>query len=195
MTIINGHEAWDAWERNGGAAQSHGFMHALLDACASAYLPLAEFTTAADIGCALGDGTAVLYERLPGAMISGYDISPAGIERAAAQWEALPITWICGTPDDPLPLTADFMTCSNVLEHLDHPIETLTRWLCAAHRAFAVLVPFRQQLLDGVIHKHRFGKSDFPEHLSGHALICLRTVTVPFHCWQEPQLFALYMRL
>jgi SAM-dependent methyltransferase len=98
-----------------------------------------------DVGCALGDGCALLKQRFPRARITGVDISDVGIEKARSrsgeiQYQVLDIT--C----DPIPGLFDYITIVETLEHFDDPFAVIDRCLKNTRRMVIVCVPYRQNL-------------------------------------------------
>lgn len=91
-----------------------------------------------DIGCAEGDGTAVLQSYFPLSEVIGIDISDAAVERAAARWPH--ITFQQGDILDPDFDEASIIFTSHTLEHLEHPAQVVEnlRQLCTA---LVVVVP------------------------------------------------------
>lgn len=176
------------WEARGGRAQSAGFMAALLGE-----IPRAEWQTIVDIGCALGDGTALLATAWPGARVIGIDISGVGIHLARASGHAG--CEFHQVPLDQAPPDADLMTCSNVLEHCADYLEVMARYLRHCRDTFALLVPYRQEPLppDGE-HAVTLDESSFPETVGGFRRVAMRTIAVPARCWHAPQLCVIYRR-
>ncbi|WP_031086520.1 trans-aconitate 2-methyltransferase [Streptomyces sp. NRRL WC-3549] len=85
----------------------------------------------ADLGCGTGDGTALLAARLPGARVTGYDSSPAMLERARAQTgprldfaEADVTTWV---PEE----TYDLIVSNALLQWVPGHTGLFPRWLDA----------------------------------------------------------------
>lgn len=135
---------WDArfasadWSRAGGNLQSLLFMHHAVAALLRSPLgpTLAPFMKPAlyedgtvegpklriaDYGCAEGDGTAFLQAVFPLCEVTGYDFSPAAVQRASARWPTL--KFACGDLSEPE--SADIIFSLHALEHQANPASVL----------------------------------------------------------------------
>lgn len=82
-----------------------------------------------DIGCGTGDFLSAVAARYPGARLAGVDQSNTGLETTARKIpEALLMQADLETPDatpDQLRAWASHAVCSEVLEHVDEPVQVL----------------------------------------------------------------------
>jgi SAM-dependent methyltransferase len=153
------------WERNHGREQTAGFMHLLLETIPADMLAILHGCgiTIGDIGCALGDGAAVLAQRLPDAIVVGYDIAPAGLLKAQMKYPE--ITFLPMGVGEPLPGLVDIGICSNVLEHLHHWRQAMALHMIACKYWYLAMVPYNENPVDGYAHLHTMTEETFPERI------------------------------
>ncbi|BDU15468.1 glycosyltransferase [Lysobacter auxotrophicus] len=151
MTAINSKDYWDRrfetdWEANRGRTQSRFFSSLALSMMPD-WLKWNLTSTRASIldwGCALGDGTELLAQSLPGAQVTGCDFSEEAIRRAA---ETYPVNrFVCRdlTTSDSTQESWDFVFSSNTLEHFHEPWKVLDTLAKAASRGVLLLLPYEE---------------------------------------------------
>lgn len=146
--LVNSEEYWEqrfatgSWNENDGNVQSEYFANMALD-----FLPdwlkleIKEcHLSIIDVGCAEGDGTAILAREFPSSRVTGVDFSEKSIEKANKKFP-----YCCFEKMDIAEesVTADVVFCSNVLEHFKAP-ETVLENLFTENVKFVILlVPFK----------------------------------------------------
>ena len=162
---------WDrcfaiSWQRNGGQEQTASFMQMIL-AGLTDYLSQADgppLHTIIDTGCALGDGARLLAQAFPSADVTGIDVAPTAIQKATEIGGA---SFCCIGLMDPLPFSADLVTCSNVLEHCHDYLEVLERYMAGCTQLFVILVPLDEQFPLVGDHFYALDRTSFPTQLNG----------------------------
>ena len=104
-------------------------------------LPAHEEFSLLDVGCAIGDGCELLQARFPKAKISGADISPAGIEKAARKNTRIQY-FVFDILKDPMPDVFDYITFIETLEHFDEPFSVINKSLAYTRRALIISTPY-----------------------------------------------------
>lgn len=127
-----------SWETAGGNVQSTLFA---LTGCSKlpmwAHEIMLQSQTFVDFGCAEGDGTAVLAAVYPMAHVTGLDISPEAVRRAALRWPTLQFR--LGDITAPT-AKADVIWTSHTLEHVSDPAAAVSCLLTLC-RLLVVIVP------------------------------------------------------
>lgn len=111
-----------------------------------------------DVGCAEGDGTAVLARNFPSCHIVGMDFSDFAIQRAKAKVPNCDfITGDATAQIEPV----DVVFSSNTLEHLNNPRRVLENFCQSSQKYTVLLLPFEDHL--GIKeHINIFVRSFFP---------------------------------
>jgi len=167
-TDCNAPAYWDArfaeggdWERNGHREQTRAFMEAIMAHLPPQWLTVGEIhPTALDVGCALGDGVEVL--RAHGYDAEGCDRSAVAIARAKVLYPGRDFN-CAALPPTP----ADYVFCSNVLEHTAD-WRALMRDVAERAEVAVFLVPWQERphklIPDHVV---SFGYGDLPPGFTG----------------------------
>lgn len=127
------------------------------------YLPKWRKFSLLDIGCAFGDGLALIQEHFPKAELFGLDFSLVAIRRATQKYKD--INFICADING-----FEFYRCFSyillvrTLEHLDDPFTLIDKCLDYATQAVVVSVP-NPRYRDNE-HIHKFHESDFDDYMT-----------------------------
>ena len=92
-----------------------------------------------DLGCAEGDGTAVLSQFFPLSDITGIDISPTAIARAQIRWPHLKFE--VGDILNPPFTGASLVYTSHTIEHMEHPADVITNLLSLCSILIVIVPP------------------------------------------------------
>lgn len=165
MENINSVQWWEdyfeqgKWENNGGSSQTQFFGNILLRNINQSFwenLKSNQFTVC-DFGCACGEMTYLLQNRLTKCKITGIDISEAAVRKAKEKYKDIEFLAQDITTTKKM---YDVILCSNVLEHFYEPYEILKKLLCLTRKYCIILVPYREKDLDPS-HCYRFNEKDF----------------------------------
>lgn len=156
------------WEKCGGEEQTTFFAQLAVDALPNWLCTELEAVqcTITDMGCAEGDGAAVWAHRFPNCLVSGVDFSSAAVEIASAKHPNC--TFRIGDITGEIP-SADVIFCSNVLEHLEKPMQIMERLLNAAHRHAVIMLPLHDHF-EIQEHIQCFSEESFPLNMGRHHL-------------------------
>jgi trans-aconitate methyltransferase len=169
------------WNQQGGPEQSRRFMNLLLD---HLMIDLSGVSVC-DIGCAQGEGTAVIQEHYPDALLSGCDISPSAIATAQQHHPAIHF-FACDFVDD-FPQDFEVIVTSNTLEHITNLDKAIAQLLSHC-QWLVILVPYQQYHPDGRLlspdhplgeHVHTFETHSFNDYLVFDSLI----IPIPQEYW------------
>lgn len=147
---VNSEGYWDArfstdWESMEGPRQSRYFSHVALDLLPQWLLDhIRGGLTVADWGCAQGDGTAVIADRLGTAQLTGIDFSAVAIGQAAGRYPRITFKaqdWLAGDDDG---TRYDVVFSSNTLEHFERPFDALAVLSRRARKAVVLALPFQE---------------------------------------------------
>jgi SAM-dependent methyltransferase len=144
-----------------------------------------------DWGCALGQATRMLAERLGSeARVEGVDFSPTAIERAN---ELNPGVGFRVADLDALG-EYDVIFSSNTLEHFEHPHTILARLSAAARHAVVLLLPFDEREPRHPEHLASFTLESLPMMIGGPKLLTFAKVvdTTGSGYWEGHQILLIY---
>lgn len=149
--IINSKEYWEKrfaekdWEINEGREQTSFFYNLLFKMLPQWIISdiINNKMTIADLGCAEGQGTAILSERF-GNNVTGTDASPSAIETARKLYKD--IRFEVG---DLLHMSEIYDVCviSNVLEHFTAPFEIAKNIVKNCRSYMIIMLPFEEEPL------------------------------------------------
>lgn len=141
---VNSREYWEQrfsgdWDSAGGPQQSRFFAELALRMMPRwLAAELAHCKSLADVGCAEGEGAAVLQQAFPSLTVTGIDFSAQAITTARSRHPG--VNFEVGDVAA-VPQKFDVIFCSNVLEHFHDPSSMLRALAGACHRYLIVLVP------------------------------------------------------
>ena len=196
---VNSVGYWDRrfdvdWESRGGRKQTAFFAEIALKSLSDWLIRRLEDGSPRlmDVGCALGEAGDVMRRVNPGLEYLGVDVSKVAIGKAGERFPDCDFRVVRPNWSD-LP-SADFILCSNTLEHLRDwrmRIDLLCR---RASREVFILVPYREEKLERE-HVARFDERVFPVVACDKRLIFLRVVDaarLPESQWNGRQILAVY---
>lgn len=198
---INSKEYWDQrfnsnhWVNSDGAKQSEFFVEIavnafpvwLIDAINQYRMGIC------DVGCAQGEGTALLKKYFPDSTIIGVDFSESAVEIAKSQFPL--INFYC---EDITSLSPrhDVIFTSNVLEHFENPIEILGKLADRTERYLVVLVPYKEYRRISE-HFYTFDADTFPPDMNDLQLVYQKEIDcrhIPDTKWPGEELLVVYTR-
>lgn len=202
MNKVNSEKYWDErfetrdWERCSGCEQTEFFARIALERLPGRLRDELSNNawSIADLGCAEGDAAAMMALAFPGCSVTGLDFSDAALRLASSRYRAISNLRfekcdIYGELE-----RFDVVFCSNVLEHLEKPLELLSK-LCAASRKYAlVLLPFEDEL--GISeHINIFDGDNLPLSCGGCELVDAQIIDctqMPGTLWPGKQILLCY---
>lgn len=153
MIKINSKEWWQEyfvekrWEQNGGNAQTFFFANILLENIDLHFLEDINKNkySVCDFGCACGELTKLLHDKLFNCDVYGLDVSSAAVQEAKKLFPGVEFK-----QKDILESSEyiDTIFCSNVLEHFENPYDILRRLLNISRKYLIIMVPYREKNLD-----------------------------------------------
>lgn len=180
---VNSREYWNLrfgpergdWDQYSGAEQTEFFGRLALEHVPGAFFDWVRGRgwSVCDFGCALGQATRLLAERLgPGAQVEGVDFSATAIERAQALHPGLPfrVADLDGLGE------YDVVFSSNTLEHFEYPHAVLERLSASARHAVVLLLPFEEAEPRHPEHKVTFTLDSFPLLIAGPKVLAFARV-------------------
>ncbi len=200
---INSDSYWNRrfsndWDTNEGPEQSVFFAHLLLRNLPSWFIDYTkkQTSTAADWGCAEGQGTEYWASRLTATRFLGIDFSDIAITKASAQAKLANFAcenWLgegFSRPD-----RFDFVFSSNTLEHFEDPLPVLNNIARHASKAVVLALPYKEmERIDE--HFHTFLPDNLPTRLSnGFRLVWSRVANcdeISHSYWNGKQIFLIY---
>lgn len=201
MQQINDLSFWndyfqEGWEKNQGRGQTAFFSLLFL-----LNLP-EEITTRiikkhysiCDMGCALGEGTKILYDHFRVCDVKGLDFSPVAIQKAKETYQGLDFF-----VDDLTNLQIDCFDVafsSNVLEHFQNPEQVLSQIMKKSKELVMIMVPYEEENLcrDHVV---RFDKDSFPDEKEGFHKVFSKVIDcmpLVYRRWHGCQLMVIYAK-
>ncbi len=134
----------------------------------SEFLPCDENFSLLDVGCALGEGCALLKQRFPEAEISGADFSSVAIEKAGSKFENIEFLVLDIQKQDP-PRKYDYVTLVHILEHFNNPFSIVDKCLLFVDKALLIEVPYVESFRDPRLfsfgqHRYLFNERTFSEY-------------------------------
>ena len=190
---INTKEYWDKrfkkggnWFTYNGICQTKDFMECLVKELPKEIKENINGKTIADVGCGIASGCEVLKINFPESKISGIDFSDNAFKYNSENYDNF---------DFYKELTKRNYTCisSNVLEHVDNPIEYIKDILKYTIKYFIILVPENEPLNNIDEHIHSFDKKDFPNNINGFNKVFEKTIKT--NGWMFGQLLLVYEKL
>ena len=131
------------------------------------FLPKSEVFSLLDIGCAMGEGCALIKKHLPKAEISGADFSSVGIKKAKERNKNIPF-FTMDIKKENLPKKYDYITLIHILEHFDDPYPIIDKCLKCTNKALIVEVPYTKEFdsprLYTSMHRYLFNKNSFSNY-------------------------------
>lgn len=186
----------EKWERANGRAQTRFFMGLILNNIPEHIFDSIKEDLIVDWGCAMGDGTNLLSERLPNARIFGYDRIENAIKAAKIKYPNNNFT-------DTMPKDVDAIFISNCLEHFLNPLSVIKEHLRNVKKYYIILVPLGDVISKvedkennemHLSHVSKFDNNTLPEELSGFKKICSKTLNSGTF-WSAGQLLVVYEKL
>lgn len=175
MKNINTQEYWNKrfetgnWKLNGGQEQSEFFYKIAIDLLPDWLVReiMSKSYSICDIGCAEGDGTALLYDNFFNSEIYGIDFSEEGIELAKSKFNNIQFNvgdikkFIC---------QQDVLFSSNTLEHFRAPW-SIVEDIVKGHQKYTVLLlPYNEvKRIDE--HFSSFGSNSIPMKIGTTTLV------------------------
>ena len=146
---INSKNYWDERFRSGDWEEKLGREQSTFFYCVARQLMPEWFIrdvrqkklSVCDLGCAEGEGVAILGEVFPDSRMMGSDISDGALERARGYY---PQYEFVQADINSLPFDADVLFTSNTLEHFHEPDTIIRNVLPHCRKYFVLLVPFRE---------------------------------------------------
>lgn len=197
---INSKEYWEArfstddWDKYGGDKQSEFFSQVAVDTFPDwlkEELNRNEWNIL-DVGCAEGDGSALLARNFPSCRVTGMDFSESAVENAKARFPHC--DFIVGDATETIEFS-DVIFSSNTLEHLKQPRSVLKNFCTAAEKYAVVLLPFEDHF--GIAeHINIFCRDFFPFeieqcYLKYYTVIDCAPMKSPY--WQGKQILLIYV--
>jgi 2-polyprenyl-3-methyl-5-hydroxy-6-metoxy-1,4-benzoquinol methylase len=163
---INTQEYWDkrfekdgSWEKNYGREQSKFFAKLILDNIPEQIYEdiLHNNLSIADIGCALGDLCLLFKGKFPNSKIYGYDFSVQAVARCLNKYrEYEKLLFLYGE----MYSNKDVVVLSNILEHIENPMDFLKNYIDKSDKYCIVLSPYKGLVYDE--HINSFDETSFP---------------------------------
>ena len=184
--VINSKAYWDGRFSTGNWVNSHGGAQTeFFTEIAIRNLPVwliehinRDSLEVCDVGCAQGEGCALLKKTFTNSRIIGIDFSESALLIAREKFPS--IEFFCESIHA-LQARHDVIYASNVLEHFENPIEVIQKLLDQTNHYLVILVPFQE--------RHRFGEHlatfdyhSFPLRVGGFQL----TYHKEMNCAPEP---------
>jgi 2-polyprenyl-3-methyl-5-hydroxy-6-metoxy-1,4-benzoquinol methylase/glycosyltransferase involved in cell wall biosynthesis len=202
MINVNSNEWWEEyfgekkWEQNQGNAQTFFFGNLLLENIDLKFLDDINKNkySVCDFGCACGELTKLLYDKLPDCNVCGLDVSSSAVKEAKKLFPEVEFKQenILKTVE-----LFDVIFCSNVLEHFDNPYDVLSKLLNISKKYLIIMVPYREKNLDPS-HFYRFDKNDLQERY-GDFLVVQRKIIdaekIENTYWRGEQLLVVMKRI
>ena len=178
------------WEEKGGNRQTRYFYELLVsllpERIKEELRDVQKGYTVCDVGCAEGDGTALLAEQFPSAKLTGVDIADAAIERAKKRYPNL--TFLTK-----LQQQYDVVVSSNVLEHFENPFTHMQELFTYSKRYVIVLVPFEEYERISE-HFYTFLYRDFSLIYQDFTLVYFDVVRADKKIWNGKQILLIYQK-
>ncbi|HBR02768.1 MAG TPA: hypothetical protein DD738_09165 [Ruminiclostridium sp.] len=197
---VNSKEYWEArfstgdWNKFDGDKQSEFFSKIAIDTFPEwlkADLNRNEWRIL-DVGCAQGDGSAVLARNFPSCRVTGMDFAESAIKDAESRFPYC--DFIVGDATESLQ-QFDVIFSSNTLEHLKNP-RSVMEIICNAASKYAIfLLPFEDSS-DISEHFHVFGRGFFPLQLGNCFLKYYTVIDCSFMnplYWSGKQILLIYV--
>lgn len=195
---VNSQPYWEGrfkgdWDEAGGPEQTRFFARLGLDlipAWVREDIGL-RCSTLADVGCAEGEGAALLKVAFPLLSVSGFDFSEAAISKARARH---PHVEFHVKDIAAIDARFDVVFCSNVIEHFEEPRRVVDALAAAAGRYLVIMVP-GWEIDRHPEHHVTFRLDDLPRMTAGLHLAHLAAVNcarIDRRQWPGYQLVAVY---
>ena len=193
MKNINTKEYWDkrfkkggTWFTYNGICQTKDFMECLIGELPLELKNNINGKTICDVGCGIASGCKVLKINFPESKISGVDFSENAINYNIENYTDF---------DFYKELTKRTYTCisSNVLEHVDDPMEYIKDIMKYTIKYLIILVPENEKLGDIDEHIHSFDDKFFPNSLNGFKKILSKSIKT--NGWMWNQLLVVYEKM
>lgn len=172
--VMNSKEYWEKrfsekdWEKNEGREQTSFFYNLLLKMLPQWVVSdiVSNKMTIADLGCAEGQGTAILSARF-GNSVTGSDVSQTAIETARKLYPNIHFEVM-----DLLHMSEVYDVCviSNVLEHFTAPFEIAQKIAKNSRKYLILMLPFEEEPLMAE-HLVSFFYNNIPITLEGKNLV------------------------
>ncbi|HWD25118.1 MAG TPA: class I SAM-dependent methyltransferase [Acidimicrobiales bacterium] len=188
------HDDWDAhWSNYGDTSGALNPANRMRERLILSLLgEIAGGSTILDIGSGQGDLAFVLADRYPDAKVIGVEYSSEGVKRArrAAESRSSGVTFLERNLLEAVPaaeassVCAQYATCSEVLEHVDDPVEILTNakaYLAPGCRVVFTVPGGPRSAFDRHIgHRQHFTPASLTEVIDRSGLEVIRTARAGF---------------
>lgn len=198
---INSPEYWEErfennnWEINNGKEQSKYFGNLAMDMIPEWFTKIINKNnySICDLGCAEGDAIPALRKKFFNSKITGTDISPTAIKKAAQIYKDIEFK-IGDIFADNAKEEYDVVFCSNVIEHFPFFQNTLRNILRKSRLYTIILCPLRE---DFEISEHEtvINTSDIPCILDNNYLIYAKSVIGDIRWYGGEQILLIYSKL
>ncbi|MZQ83734.1 methyltransferase domain-containing protein [Paenibacillus sp. 5J-6] len=192
---LNSQDYWNErfvndWDSKGGRSQTKYFVNLALDLIPSQILNVIKKNSLSvlDWGCAEGDGTAVLANRLSSSELYGLDFAHEAILKAKSHYNN--ISFIDGKLEDQNKVY-DIIFTSNCLEHYEDPsawMHYLAKW---TKELLIILIPFQEYVrIDE--HFFTFDYSNIGLSINNFKLLYHKVIPTEAEFWPGQQVLLIY---
>lgn len=204
--VTNSRGYWDTrfakdWGAQGGPQQSMFFARQLVRRLPQWLLTRIreDEMSAADWGCASGDGTEVFSALMGPGSITGIDFSAVAVAQAQVRYPHIDFSgadWLGDSQGAAAPVF-DVVLSSNTLEHFPQPIHVLEAISGRAGKVVILALPYRE-LSRHAEHECTFMPADIPLELDSGFRLQWSWVQdcrqLPATAWHGEQIFLVYVR-
>lgn len=181
---INTIEYWDKrfadngnWVSLNGLAQTKDFMQCIVKELPDEIKHQFNGWKIADVGCGIATGVDVLNNSF-GAELTGIDFSEVAIEKNKELYPDYSFT-------TKLDKKYDVIISSNVLEHVDDPLEYMTNLLRHSSKFLVVLVPYNEKIGDIEEHINIFDDYFFKDKVNGFKKVFQKAIKTKYWMWEQ----------